>query len=625
MSTFDSDMNAETQLQVAYSMIAELKDQQASLEKLNWSLREQLCLRDEQHAKEVESQRQFYENMMESLRLSLEKPFEKQEASLRSFFEKQIEKMALELAAAKSASGSERGKRYGRTSERNAGRKGKDDDENRPSAKQDYVSPEEERAKDVKSAVDDDAKESGRSSDSSTLDIKKLQQKLKRRYPGADVRLERVDYSKAKSYLEEGSENHHFHSLEDYFTLSDGEYFRTTKGGEIEKSYYRVIVRYPERIEEHVFEAATVRSKEKDDYKTTDVLTSNVRVVPNCMFDEGTLTYILMEKYVYNTPFDQIVAKLRNLGLKLSSSVLGEHVHNAIQWLSDKMSSCWESAVKKSYISMIDETRVLVGCEDDKSKERKYRFKYIWGIYAKLQKLVWFVYEHGSRGAKVIQPFLEEHVGFFTTDGYAVYKIYDSNHDDADPKRKRSACLVHIRRYFVDALADDYDLALWFIDEISRMFTVEYECRKIGKTGAARLIERLKTGNTADIMARIEARLQELRDTGYKCCGEKMVKAVKYALSEWPAMKRVLENGDVELSNNLCEQMMRHIKMNLKAAGNIGSEESAKHNAFMYSLIESCRMVGIQVDRYLHVLIDGLKKAAKGEDLTHLLPCYCTQ
>ena len=58
---------------------------------------------------------------------------------------------------------------------------------------------------------------------------------------------------------------------------------------------------------------------------------------------------------------------------------------------------------------------------------------------------------------------------------------------------------------------------------------------------------------------------------------------------------------------------------------NIGSEESAKHNAFMYSLIESCRMVGIQVDRYLHVLIDGLKKAAKGEDLTHLLPCYCTQ
>lgn len=157
------------------------------------------------------------------------------------------------------------------------------------------------------------------------------------------------------------------------------------------------------------------------------------------------------------------------------------------------------------------------------------------------------------------------------------------------------------------------------------MFTVEYECSKTGKTGVARLVERLKPGNTADIMSRIEAKLIELRDAGLTECGEKLMKAVRYAMSEWPSMKRVLENGDIELSNNLCEQMMRHIKMSLKTASNIGSEGSAKHNAFMYSVIESCRMVGIKVDSYLHSLLDGLKKAVIGEDLTHLLPCYCTQ
>ena len=52
-------------------------------------------------------------------------------------------------------------------------------------------------------------------------------------------------------------------------------------------------------------------------------------------------------------------------------------------------------------------------------------------------------------------------------------------------------------------------------------------------------------------------------------------------------IRRVLECGDVELSNNLSEQMMRRIKMNLKNACNIGSEISAKHNAFMFSVIES--------------------------------------
>lgn len=71
-------------------------------------------------------------------------------------------------------------------------------------------------------------------------------------------------------------------------------------------------------------------------------------------------------------------------------------------------------------------------------------------------------------------------------------------------------------------------------------------------------------------------------------------------------MKRVLECGDVELSNNLSEQMMRSIKMNLKNAGNIGSEEYAKHNAFMFSVIKSCNMN---------------KRLVKGDDLTDLLPC----
>ena len=99
---------------------------------------------------------------------------------------------------------------------------------------------------------------------------------------------------------------------------------------------------------------------------------------------------------------------------------------------------------------------------------------------------------------------------------------------------------VHIRRYFVDTLTEDYHLAMWFIDEISKMFTVEYDCCRAGKTGTARLLERLKPGNTAYIMSRIESKLLELQDTGQTECGEKLLKAVKYALNEWPAMKRVL-------------------------------------------------------------------------------------
>lgn len=104
---------------------------------------------------------------------------------------------------------------------------------------------------------------------------------------------------------------------------------------------------------------------------------------------------------------------------------------------------------------------------------------------------------------------------------------------------------------------------------------------------AERLAERLKPGNTADIMRRIEERLEVFRKSDFAGCGDLLKKAMKYAMGEQSAMKRVLECGDVELSNNLSEQMMRRIKMNLKNAGNIGSERSAKQNTFMYSVIES--------------------------------------
>ena len=86
-------------------------------------------------------------------------------------------------------------------------------------------------------------------------------------------------------------------------------------------------------------------------------------------------------------------------------------------------------------------------------------------------------------------------------------------------------------------------------------------------------------------------------------------------------MKSVPGCGKVEPSNNLSEQMMRSIKMNLKNAGNIDSEESAKHNAFMFSLIESCKMNKHTVEDHLMSLLDRLKLSREGDDLTGLLPC----
>ena len=88
-------------------------------------------------------------------------------------------------------------------------------------------------------------------------------------------------------------------------------------------------------------------------------------------------------------------------------------------------------------------------------------------------------------------------------------------------------------------------------------------------------------------------------------------------------MQRVLESGNVEISNTISEQSVRKLKMNLKNAGNIGSESSAAYNAFMYSVIESCKHNDIDPGKYISYLLDKLKSAHEGDELTGLLPCYC--
>lgn len=99
-------------------------------------------------------------------------------------------------------------------------------------------------------------------------------------------------------------------------------------------------------------------------------------------------------------------------------------------------------------------------------------------------------------------------------------------------KGRRSACLVHIRRVFVDAIIENEPEAMWFVDAFGRMFAIEHYCATRGLIGEARLVERLKPRNTADIMKRIEERLETFRKSEFAGCGQMLKKALKYAIGE---------------------------------------------------------------------------------------------
>ena len=116
-------MNAEIQLQAAYAMNAQLRDQIDSLNRTVWSLEERLRISDEGK----EDLKRFYESRMDALRSDQQRLIDEAVSRITKTFEEQIARLMEERDAALRSSKSWRGRNFGRKSERNAGR-GRDDD-----------------------------------------------------------------------------------------------------------------------------------------------------------------------------------------------------------------------------------------------------------------------------------------------------------------------------------------------------------------------------------------------------------------------------------------------------------------------------------------------------------------
>ena len=148
-----------------------------------------------------------------------------------------------------------------------------------------------------------------------------------------------------------------------------------------------------------------------------------------------------------------------------------------------------------------------------------------------------------------------------------------------------------------------------------------HDCKKAGFDAEQVRAERLK--RSKPIMDRIKEKFERFAKSNYKGLGVLTKKALKYIKTEWSAMQTVLQDGNLELSDNLAEQMMRHIKMNLKNCLNLGSEDSALDYAFMFSIIESCNMNKLSPGWYIKELVSRLTaKPCSDVEKVAILPCF---
>jgi hypothetical protein len=163
---------------------------------------------------------------------------------------------------------------------------------------------------------------------------------------------------------------------------------------------------------------------------------------------------------------------------------------------------------------------------------------------------------------------------------------------------KRLSHGVHCRRAFFDLYeANKSPTAREAIDRIRKLYEIEDQIR--GQPAQLRLVARKQYA--VPLLDALHRWMLEMR-TKVENKSE-LAKAFDYALNRWCQLSRYIENGTLEIDNDIAERSVRGVAVGRKNFLFFGSNSGGERAAIAYSLIECCKLNKIDPQRYLDYVL----------------------
>jgi hypothetical protein len=83
-------------------------------------------------------------------------------------------------------------------------------------------------------------------------------------------------------------------------------------------------------------------------------------------------------------------------------------------------------------------------------------------------------------------------------------------------------------------------------------------------------------------------------------------KAIRYALGQWASLAVYLDDGTIEIDNNLVENAIRPTAVGKKNWLFFGDAQAGQRSAVLYTIIENCRRRGVEPFTYLRDVLTRL-------------------
>jgi len=313
------------------------------------------------------------------------------------------------------------------------------------------------------------------------------------------------------------------------------------------------------------------------------------RLIEGGLPTDATVAQVLVSKYADHLPLYRQAQIYGRQGIALDRSTLADWVGRAA-WLLRPVHERLLATLKTSTKLFADETTAPV-LDPGRGRTKSGQ---LWA-YARRSAMggpeppgVAYVYAPDRKAERPIAH-LAGFKGVLQVDGYAGYRVLAERGDVT-----LAFCWAHVRRRFYElAAAGPAPIATEALTLIAKLYAVENGIR--GKSAdERRAIRQEKSRPLADNLEPwLRAKLNLISQK------TKLAEAIRYALSRWEGLTRFLDDGRIEIDSNVVERAIRPIALNRKNALFAGSDGGGEHWAVIASLIETCKLAGIEPQAYL--------------------------
>jgi transposase len=335
------------------------------------------------------------------------------------------------------------------------------------------------------------------------------------------------------------------------------------------------------------------------------------RLIEGGLPTEATVSQVLVSKYADHLPLYRQAQIYARQGITLDRSTLADWVGRAA-WLLRPVHERLLARLKTSTKLFADETTAPV-LDPGRGRTKVGQF---WA-YARDDRPwggadppgVAYVYAPDRKAERPIIH-LAGFTGILQVDGYAGYRALAKS-----GSVQLAFCWAHVRRHFYElAVGGPAPIASEALKRIAALYAIEAECRGRGPD-ERRALRQEKSRPILDALEHwLKAKLALISQK------TKLADAIRYALSRWEGLTRFIDDGRIEIDSNVVERSIRPIALNRKNALFAGSDGGGEHWAVIASLIETCKLCGVEPQTYLADVITKIVNAHLNSQLDDLLP-----